>query len=413
MRLHSDSLSCGLQVYHLEDPAATAASVQVWYRIGCAHEPENKRGIAHLLEHMMFKGTDSVGPEEHARTIQRLGGQSNAFTTEDVTVYFQTLPAEHGLRAIHLEADRMTNLAFPEGHFLKERGVVLEEYSERILNQPVTRALQSIRRTIFQGHPYAIDPAGIPEQVESFSREDLAEFYHRYYHPANATLITAGPHSFQVLREAAESAFDSHQRPGDPAPDIPPFPENPPSLITDRSPIRVHLHCRVYYLSRNPENFHSLQALNLLLGDGETAVMRRRIERKRMGVIHAGTFHYPTRAGHLFFVYLAVLPFLGFRNAAGELSRIMEGPTPFSPKDLEEIRGRIRISLASQLMGTEKKATRLGDCVVMRDDPDAFFRDDETFSTLSYDRIHETFRQLQQARWTTINLKARWSRAGN
>lgn len=408
MKLHEFRLSNGLKVFHLHDPSATAACVQVWYRVGCAHEDPDKRGIAHLLEHMMFKGTERIAPEEHARRVQKLGGQSNAFTTEDVTVYVQTLPAKHWTTPLELEADRMCGLRFPEDHFTRERAVVVEEYNERILNQPITRTLQSVRRKLFNGHPYAVDPAGILEHVKAFTRADIIRFYRKYYHPGNAVVVLAGPMPEAAAEEKVRELFSPLLSGETQTPPIPAFPDSMPATIRSASPVKVNFYTRVYALPRKPEHYHRLQMLNLLLGDGENALLRRKVEDKRMGVLHAGSFHYSTQGGDLFFLYAAVLPFMGFARTLRDIHGIMEGDLPCTPSDLDEIKGRVRISLASQLTGTEKRANRLGETVVLRDSPDAFFTDDAAFANITLRDLEEAFSELKHAPATEIKLKARW-----
>ena len=175
--VHPFTLSNGLTCLFLEDPGAKAASVQVWYRVGSAHETPEVFGLAHLLEHLSFKGTAAVAPEEHMRLIQQAGGQANAFTTEEVTVMHQALPAESADLALRLEADRMANLTLDPGLFEKERAVVLEEFKERIENQPLTAAVSRARIALLGDHPYAHDPAGTRESLAGLTVAHAREFY--------------------------------------------------------------------------------------------------------------------------------------------------------------------------------------------------------------------------------------------
>ena len=409
MNLHPFKLDNGLTAYHLRDSSATAASVQVWYRVGSAMEEDHQRGIAHLLEHMMFKGTGKVPPEEHAKIIQNLGGQSNAFTSEEVSVYYQTLPAEHYRKALELEADRMQNLTFPEDHFLKERNVVIEEYSERILNQPIALTMQKIRRSLFQGHPFAIDAAGVPDHVRALTREDMMRYYRRYYHPGNATLAVSGPMEESGFESCVRDLFGTLTPGEDVNPVIPPFPQQTAKTMQEDSPIKLNLYSRVYFLPADMDRYHRFQVLNLVLGDGENAVLKRKVE-SSFGVLNAGSLHYPTKAGELFIIYAAVLPMAGIRRVANKIDRIMKEDLAVSETMMEEVRGRVRIQLASQLNGTEKKASKLGEVAVLRDRPEHFFEDDRRFADVSSQDLVECFHELRQRPRTDVFLRNRWFR---
>ncbi len=190
--VQSTQLGNGLKVIVYEDHSAAIASVHLWYRAGSRNEVMGKRGLAHLVEHMMFKGSKSVGPEDHVRQIDQVGGIANAFTREDVTGYFQTLPSDKLELAFKLEAERMQNLVLTEDKLKAEREVVKEEHRLLLQNQPIGIVLTKFREVAFKGTSYAWTAAGDMSDLDSVTANDLEIFYKQYYAPNNAILIVAG-----------------------------------------------------------------------------------------------------------------------------------------------------------------------------------------------------------------------------
>lgn len=205
--LQAAQLGNGLKVIVYEDPSAAIVSVNVWYRVGSRHEIVGKRGLAHLMEHMMFKGSTNVEPEDHARQIDQVGGISNAFTREDVTGYFQTLPSDWLELALRLEAERMKNLIITDEKLKAEREVVKEEHRLRLQNQPIGIVLSKFREIAFKETSYAWTAAGATEDLDTVTATDLQNFYKQYYAPNNAILIVAGDVQFNTVMELARKHF--------------------------------------------------------------------------------------------------------------------------------------------------------------------------------------------------------------
>ena len=207
VRITEGKLDNGLKVLVLEDHSAPVVTLQVWYRVGSRNEKVGIRGLAHLLEHMMFKGSANVGPEEHARIVDSVGGQENAFTSEDVTAYFDTVPAEHLSLVMELEAERMGRLKLDESHFLKEREVVKEELRMRYQNDPVGALFNKFREMAFTKHPYNWTAGGSIEDLDGLGLKELKAFYDSYYAPNNAVLIVVGDTNFEKVMGMAKEHF--------------------------------------------------------------------------------------------------------------------------------------------------------------------------------------------------------------
>jgi len=179
-------LSNGLKVIMLENHKSPIISFQVWYRVGARNEKTGKTGLAHMLEHMMFKGTNEVSGEEFVRSIYELGGEQNASTSHDSTGYFETLVSDRIGVPIDFESDRMSNLVLRESDFRTERMVVLEERRMRIDDNPQSFLIEQLEAAAFQSQPYHWPVIGWAEDIERLTIEDVKAFYSTCYNPANA-----------------------------------------------------------------------------------------------------------------------------------------------------------------------------------------------------------------------------------
>ncbi len=405
--VHRITLDNGLCCLFLEDPGARAASVQVWYRVGSAHEAPAEYGLAHLLEHLCFKGTAAVAPEEHMRLIQRAGGQANAFTTEEVTVMHQVLPAEDADLALRLEADRMENLALDPDLFEKERAVVLEEYKERIENQPLMAAVSRAREALLSGHPYAHDPAGTRESLAGLTVAHARDFYARHYHPRNAVLVLSGPYDPAAAREKMERWFGPVRKGGEAAPPPPPFLSTPPVRITEAVPVQASAHAVLVFPPKDPSLYHAYQILQAYLGEGENARLKKTFQERKFWIHHAGALFCPALCGYAFLFYALRLPHSpdgGLPDLARRLlERVAREGIP--PERLEQLKGRLAIAHLVTLMGSEKKALRLGECAVLREDAGLFFEDAERYEGVSDGDLRRAARALLDAPHSEVLLK--------
>ncbi len=186
------TLGNGLQIVVIPDHRAAVATHMVWYRVGAADEPLGKSGIAHFLEHLMFRGTEKVAPGEFSKIVARNGGEDNAFTTQDYTAYFQRVAVDRLPLVMELEADRMRNLKLTPEIVATERKVILEERRSRIDNDPASLLYEQLQAALYMSHPYGIPTIGWEKEMEGLTREDALSFYKTYYAPNNAILVVAG-----------------------------------------------------------------------------------------------------------------------------------------------------------------------------------------------------------------------------
>jgi zinc protease len=188
-RVHESVLPNGLKILVLEDHKAPVATFQVWYRVGSRNEALGRTGLSHILEHMMFKGTQRVAPEEYSRIIQVNGGQTNAFTTQDYTMYFASIASDRLDVVMDLEADRMTNTILAADNFNPERDVVIEERRLRIDNNPVSAMFEELRSVAYSAHPYEWPTIGWMEDIRKVTVDDLVQYYRAHYIPSNAFAV--------------------------------------------------------------------------------------------------------------------------------------------------------------------------------------------------------------------------------
>ncbi|MEO0754543.1 MAG: pitrilysin family protein, partial [Pseudomonadota bacterium] len=211
------TLDNGMEVLILPDHRAPVVTHMVWYKVGAVDEDPGKSGIAHLFEHVMFKETDDIGPEEFSSIVQRSGGQLNAFTSWDYTAYFERVEKSQLGLMMELEAERMTDLIInddPDGPFISERDVVKEERRQRIENNPGALLQEKVLSAFWEGHPYEITIIGKMEEVNALTPQDGLDFYRKYYSPENAILVVAGDVTADEVRVLAEQHYGAKQPTG-------------------------------------------------------------------------------------------------------------------------------------------------------------------------------------------------------
>src|SRR5690625_2182911 len=201
------TLDNGLEVVVIEDHRAPVVTHMVWYRVGSADEPPGKSGIAHFLEHLMFKGTDEIPDGAFSKMVAAEGGTDNAFTSYDYTGYFQRIAADRLDKVMRMEADRMQNLRITENHIGAERDVILEERNLRTDNSPEALFGEQLRAAQYLNHHYGIPIIGWRHEMEELGLEDAQAWYDRYYAPDNAILIVAGDVTPDAVRELAEEFY--------------------------------------------------------------------------------------------------------------------------------------------------------------------------------------------------------------
>lgn len=227
----SFTLDNGLQVVVIPDNRAPVVTHMIWYKVGAADEPPGMSGIAHFLEHLMFKGTTNHPDGAFSKRIAEVGGQENAFTSNDYTAYFQRVAREHLAEMMAFEADRMQNLVLSDAVVLPERDVVLEERRMRVDSDPSSQLSETVSSMLFVNHPYGTPVIGWEDEIKELSREDALAFYDSFYTPNNAVLVVAGDVAPDEVRRLAEETYGKVPRRAEPGERVRPQVQRLPGAV--------------------------------------------------------------------------------------------------------------------------------------------------------------------------------------
>jgi zinc protease len=266
-------LDNGLKVLLLEDHKSPAVTFQVWYRVGGRNEKDGKSGLAHFLEHMMFKGTPTTGPEEYSRIIAKNGGRSNAFTTADMTVYFATMSRDKIDIQLELEADRMANALLADTYFEAEKKVIQEERRLRTEDNPGSALYEIAASVAYTLHPYRRPVVGWMEDIQNLTRQDLVDFYKLYYAPNNAVIVMVGDFNSEEMLAKIKAAYDKIPR-GAGAPQMTVV--EPPQRGEKRVTLKKDAELPTLLLLHHVPNLHSpdsfaLDLLSMVLAGGKSS----------------------------------------------------------------------------------------------------------------------------------------------
>jgi zinc protease len=287
------TLDNGLEVVVIPDRRAPVVTHMVWYRNGSADDPAGKSGIAHFLEHLMFKGTAKNPAGAFSKTLAALGGQENAFTSYDYTAYFQRVAKEHLAAVMDYEADRMTGLSFDDAVVAPERDVVLEERRMRVDADPGAQLSEEMTAALYLHHPYGLPVIGWEHEIADLSHADAFAYYRRFYTPDNATLVVAGDVTGDEVKALAEriygpvaptGASPARRRSAEPAPRA-----HRAVTVTDarvRQPLLYrNFIAPSYRTAENGEAFALDVALDIL-GGGSTSRLYRKLVAEREVASH-------------------------------------------------------------------------------------------------------------------------------
>lgn len=296
------TLGNGMRVVVIPNHRLPVVTHMVWYRVGSADEPPGKSGIAHLLEHMMFKGTDAVAPGEFSKIVARNGGRDNAFTSSDYTGYYQNIAADRLELVMKLEADRMAHMKMDPDIFRTEHQVVREERRTRTDNEPESLLGERLDAALWLLHPYKNPVIGWDSELRMLTRDDAVTFYRRWYSPDNAVLVVAGDVTTARVRELADRHFGPLPARGEPGRtrvrDLPPRAD---AVITMRHPhveqpswTRVYVAPSYAVPQGKPVHPYALQVLAELFGGGSTSRLYQSLVVKQKLASSAYASYNPT-----------------------------------------------------------------------------------------------------------------------
>lgn len=331
------TLDNGMQVVVVTNRRAPVVSHHVWYKVGSADSPLGKSGLAHFLEHLMFKGTANLAPGEFSQVVARNGGNENAFTGPDYTGYFQTIAKDRLELVMRMEADRMANLVLDDDEVLRERSVVLEERSQRTDNDPGARLAEQLNATQFYHHPYRLPVIGWRHEMETYTREDALDFYRTWYAPNNAVLIVAGDIDAAELRPLAEKYYGAIPARPVPARDRvqePPQDARREIVLSDprvQQPYWLRSYLAPSFSAGASEHAYPLEVLSEILGGTSTSRLYRSLVIEQKLATSAGAYYRGTALDPTTFrVYATPRPGVSLDELEAavdaELQRLVEEP---------------------------------------------------------------------------------------
>jgi zinc protease len=367
------TLPNGLKVILHEDHSTPIVHAELWYHVGSKNEKPGRTGFAHLFEHMMFKGSKNVEPEGHPSWISSVGGQSNATTNEDATIYWQTFPAQYLPLVLWLEADRMATLRIDEAVFKNEREVVKEERRMRVDNQPYGRLNEIVYDQAFTVHPYKHPTIGSMEDLEAASIEDVRDFFRTYYVPENATLVLAGDFESKDALKLVEQYLGRVPKSNRPVPrDIP---KEPPQTkerrvrLEENWPLPAVVVAHHITYDGDPDSY-PLHVASKVLSDGQSSrIYRQLVYEKQIALAASGggnIIEHP----NLFFAVAIVQPGRTPEEAAAaliaELDKLRK--EPITEAELQQAKNQFARDYIFSRESVADKARTLAHAAVIHDD---------------------------------------------
>jgi zinc protease len=376
LKIQAHGLANGLQILMVEDHSAPVINLQVWYHVGSKNEKPGRTGFAHLFEHLMFKGSAHVGPDEHSRIVEAAGGFDNAYTNDDVTVYWQTFPSNYLERIVWLEADRMGSLNVDEANFKSEREVVKEERRVGIENSPYGRLAEDIADAAFTVHPYKHTTIGSMDDLSKASLEDVREFHTAFYRPDNATMVIVGDFAPAQAAGWVDTYFSGISKPSAAIPRV--TVQEPPQKAERRltkwygsfSPLPAYVAGYHMPAEFTPDSYPLILASNILSGGESSRLYQKLVYQDQVAVQAAGVGNF-TEHPNLFYAVAILNP--GRRIADGEraLDTIFDQMKnqPVIPQELEKAKNQ---QMAADILGrrsAQEKADAIGRAAVIGRDP--------------------------------------------
>ncbi len=342
-------LSNGLKVILLENHKAPLTSFQVWYRAGARNERVGKTGLAHLLEHMMFKGTNKVSGAEFTRIINENGGEENAFTSHDFAAYFETMASDRIGVSLELESDRMQNLVLRESDFLTERMVVIEERRMRTDDNPQAFLLEQLEAAAYQSQPYRWPVVGWPEDIERLTLDDVHAFYSDYYNPSNAFIVVTGDFKKEELLPRIEKAFGGIPS-GTPKKQY--LIQDPPQTgerrILVRRPAQLASIIVAWHVPNvRDRDSYVLDVIRAILSEGKSSRLYERLVRgKALAVEVSADYSLVTQDPSLFYISASVLPGKEMTEVEKEIYEELEALKTIAvdPRELEKAKNQLEAS---------------------------------------------------------------------
>jgi zinc protease len=368
------TLPNGLRVLSAPDHSSPTVAIQVWYHVGSKDDPPQRSGFAHLFEHIMFKSTKNMKSEMMDRLTEDVGGFNNAFTNDDVTVYFEVVPSNYLETLIWAEADRLSGLNVDDANFKSERDVVKEEYRQSVLAPPYGRFSYLLQEKSFVEHPYKRPTIGSIEDLDAASLPDVQEFHSTYYRPDNATLVVVGDFEPQQLDAWIDKYFGPIAKPGRPLPriNVKEPARTKETRVTEHGSNDLPAVGFTYLTPRQADpDTDALRVVDSILSSGESSRLYHSLVYTQQLAAETDA-NAESREDASLFVLIAVLsegkkPEDAEKSLLAEVRKLQDAPV--SAAELEKAKNQIITEQLRQRETSNGKALALGEAAVLLGDP--------------------------------------------
>src|ERR1700754_525051 len=368
------TLANGLRVLAAPDPSSPTVAIQVWYHVGSKDDPDQRSGFAHLFEHIMFKSMKNMKSEMMDRLTEDVGGFNNAFTNDDVTVYFEVVPSNYLETLIWAEADRLSGLNVDDTNFKSERDVVKEEYRQGVLAPPYGKFFYLLQQKSFAAHPYKRPTIGSIEDLDAASLQDVQEFHTTYYRPDNATLVVVGDFDPKQLDAWIDKYFGPIPKPNRPLPrvGVKEPARQKESRFTEYGSNDLPAVGLTYLTPRQADpDSDALRGADAILSAGESSRLYNSLIYTQQLAAEADA-NAEVREDASLFVLLAILsgakkPEDAEKSLLAEIKKLQD--TPVSAAELDKAKNQIITDQLRQRETSNGKALALGEAAVLLGDP--------------------------------------------
>ncbi len=400
LHIASRALPNGLRILLVEDHSTPILNLQVWYHVGSKDERPGRTGFAHLFEHLMFKGSAHVAPEEHSRIIEAAGGLDNAYTNDDVTVFWETVPSNFLERVLWLEADRMASLTVDQANFTSEREVVKEERRLRVENPPYGRLFEDLYAVAFTVHPYHHTTIGSMEDLDQATLPDVQEFYRLFYRPDNATLVVVGDVDPDQVFTRAGKYFGGIPKPAQPVPrqQLVEPPQTEAKQFTKsygaNSPLPAVVEGFKMPAAFSPD-YYALNLASSILSNGESSrLYRRLVYESQIAAQAAGVGNF-TEDPNLFLAFAVMNQGKTAQEGKEAIESVLDQlkNQPVSDHELDKARNQVLAASIFARESDQQTGDNLGFAAVIGKDPELINRDTDLYLRVTPEDIERVARE--------------------
>lgn len=414
VNIHTLKLPNGFKALMVNRGQAPVVTVEMWYHVGSRDEIPGKTGYAHLLEHLMFDGTKTLG-RNFSDYIVRVGGIDNAYTTSDATVFWETMPSSNLPVALWLEADRMRNLAINQQNLNNEREVVEEERRRRYDNRPYGTLIPAMYDHAFTVSPYRHLPIGYKRDVDHATANGIKKFYNTYYVPNNATVVIVGKFSIEAAEKAVQKYFSPIPKAkSSVSPTIPAEPPQTSERIVRMSrDVALPAFIEAYHIPADgtPDSY-PLRLASRILSAGDSGLIYHQLVYEKQLALEAQSSAEFSENPNLFFIFAVMNAGRTISEGESAVESILQGlkEAPLPASELQKAKNQVLFDLAQSRASSKELAGQLGYDSAVLNDPDLVNTEAERFLSVSAKQVQSVVRKyFVRQNMTLLEVRSSWS----